>query len=253
MSLDVNPSAPPSAPEPIRLSIGPSPWAFVNRSATAGGATYGFRETAAEDSKLAGLTSIQDAQGATLLILNFQCYARILDDGTILLWREAGEKESKRIVFDSFPLSSLQSVSDPLATAAELREKKLGIAPLPASQHWEFSPRLEPRVHTFSLPHNWSRFEETLVLADHAESNGYDKMARSIFAFDWRKEQVEVLPQDWFNDGKYDFGYQWITRVARRTDGSIVGDGIRLGRFELDDTCRQVKKWLTQDPFYMIQ
>ena len=64
--------------------------------------------------------------------------------------------------------------------------------------------------------------------------------------------QVEVFPQDWFNDGSYDFGYQWITRVNRRVDGSIAGDGIRLGTFELDATNRMIKRWLTSDPFYRI-
>ena len=91
------------------------------------------------------------------------------------------------------------------------------------------------------------------MLADYAGPSGADKMARAIFAFDWLKSQVEVIPQDWFNTGNYDFGYQWISRVARCSDGSIVGDGIRLGRFELDETNRRIKKWLIQDPFYMIQ
>ena len=31
-------------------------------------------------------------------------------------------------------------------------------------------------MHSLSLPHDWSRFEETLVLADHGDANGYDKM-----------------------------------------------------------------------------
>jgi len=237
----------------LRFPIGPSPWAFTNLSTTAGGAKYRFKETAEGDGELAGLTSLLDAKGATLLIFDFQCYARILDDGTIFLWREAGEKELKRIIFDCFSISSLRSVSNPLATATELREKKLGIAPLPTSQHWEFSSRVEPGVHQLSIPHDWSRFDETLVLADFAESNYFDMMARAIFAFDWRKRQVEIIPQDWFNNGNYDFGYQWIARVARRTDGSIVGEGIRLGSFELDETHRQVKKWLTQDPFHRLQ
>lgn len=247
------PPAQPSELQPLRLSIGPSPWAFVNRSTKAGGLAYRFRGTAPDDGKLAGLTSLQDAEGNTLLILDFQCYARILDDGTILLWRETGEKESKRIVFDSFPLSSLQRIADPLAAAAQLRESKLGVAPLPSSQHWEFMPRLDAGVHQLSPPHDWSGFEETLVLADHADSNGYDKMSRAIFAFDWRTRQVEVLPQDWFNNGNYDFGYQWVTRVARRSDGSIVGEGIRLGTFELDSTNRNIKMWTRENPFHMIQ
>ena len=40
--------------------------------------------------------------------------------------------------------------------------------------------------------------------------------------------------------------------MARQSDGKIVGDGIRLGSFELDDSNRQVKKWISKNPFHMI-
>lgn len=91
-----------------------------------------------------------------------------------------------------------------------------------------------------------------ITLANHANTDNPNKITCAIFVFDWKKRQVQVLPQDWFNQGNYDFGYQWITRVARRIDGSIIGDGIRLGIFELDSTNRQVNKWLEENPFYMI-
>jgi len=162
-----------SDPQPLRLSIGPSPWAFRDRSTVVGGVSYRFRETAPGDGKLAGMTSLQDSSGATLLVLDFHCYARILDDGTALLWRESGETAERRIVFDCFRFSSLERVPEPLTTAAEIRERKLGVAPLQSSEHWEFSPRLEAGVHPLSLPHDWSRFEETLVLADHGDANGH--------------------------------------------------------------------------------
>jgi hypothetical protein len=60
-----------------------------------------------------------------------------------------------------------------------------------------------------------------------------------------------VLPQKWFNGGKYDFGYQWITRVQRdpRT-GQIVGEGIRLGNFLLDRSGTEIQEWLHEDIFY---
>ncbi len=236
-------------PQVLRMAVGPSPWAFANRSIKVAGVSYRFREFAPGDKKLSGLISIQDSKGRVLLILDFYCYARILEDGTTLLWRESGN-----IIFDCFLLSSLQPIADPFATAVSMREKKLGWAPLPASQHWEISPHLQAGSQfPLGIPHDWSHFEETLVLANHADSNGFDRMARAILVFDWLKRQVEVFPQDWFNNGSYDFGYQWITRVARRSDGKIVGDGIRLGSFELDASNRQIEKWTAQNPFYMLK
>jgi len=240
-------------PQAVSVAIGPSPWAFHNHSVVVGGSTYNFRYTPPGESELAGMSSIQDGDGTPLLILDFYCYARVLNTGAVLLWRESRTKDDRLIVFDCFDLSSLQPVCDPRATGAEMRARGTGAAPLPSSEHWEFSPHLEGGVHSFSLPYDWSRFGETLVLADYGDANGGGGMARAIFAFDWVKRQVEVFPQDWFNTGDYDFGYQWITRVARRTDGTIVGDGIRLGCFELDETNRRVKEWSVTDHFYMIQ
>jgi hypothetical protein len=58
---------------------------------------------------------------------------------------------------------------------------------------------------------------------------------------------LTVAPQDWFNKGDFDRGYQWPTRVARDPhSGAIVGDGIRIGTFILDGTHRNVVKWLDQ-------
>ncbi len=239
-------------PRPLRVPLGPSPWAFRNRSAASGGITYHFVETAPGDSELGGMTSLVDPRGATLLVLNFYCYLRLLADGSALLWRESGDQAQRRVVFDCFRLASLVPVPDPVSLAAVLHEKELGVAPLADSEHWELSPYLDAGVHPLAVPYDWSRFEETLVLADHADTTGQSKMARAILACDWCRRQVEVFPQDWFNTADYDFGYQWITRVARRSDGCIVGDGIRLGSFKLDQTNRQVKRWLESNPIDTI-
>jgi hypothetical protein len=42
----------------------------------------------------------------------------------------------------------------------------------------------------------------------------------------------------------FDFGYQWITRAVRDKDNNnIPGQGIRIDKFELDETGRQRKHW----------
>ena len=50
--------------------------------------------------------------------------------------------------------------------------------------------------------------------------------------------------QHWFNGENFDLGYQWITKVA--TDpvtGLIVGAGMRLPQFELDESNSSVRRW----------
>ena len=54
---------------------------------------------------------------------------------------------------------------------------------------------------------------------------------------------IRLYPQDSFNDGQEDLGYQWVTRVAREPrTGRIWGDGIRINPFILDDTLRKLAR-----------
>jgi len=115
---------------------------------------------------------------------------------------------------------------------------------------------LQPGKHDLNeVPPLFADVGEILVLADYCPdgkpSNNFDHMCRAIFAFGFSENEVEVVPQDWFNNGAYDFGYQWITRVARDPETRrILGEGIRLGFFRLDATFRSVEEWLVNDPFY---
>ena len=55
--------------------------------------------------------------------------------------------------------------------------------------------------------------------------------------------EILCFPQDWFNKGDYDFGYQWITRVIRDPATKLIhGQGIRLSNFVLDETNRFQKR-----------
>jgi hypothetical protein len=50
-----------------------------------------------------------------------------------------------------------------------------------------------------------------------------------------RSGKVEVWPLDWWNNGDFDFGYEWITHVARDpATKNIVGAGVRIYPFMMD-------------------
>lgn len=231
-----------------QFPFGPSPWAFVNQTVYAAGSLFRFEETTFDKNGSSGLIYLQSTiTGAILLILDFYCYLRILDDGTALLWH----KTESGIAFDCFSLLSLEPLANPIEITKVMREAKLNYSPLSISEHWEISRHLSAeKQYSLDCPYDWSNFGELLVLADLLNSSGLDRMDQAILAFDWLNKKVEAFPQDWFNQSDYDFGYQWITRVARRSDGLIIGDGIRLGIFELDETNRRIKKWLVSDHFY---
>ena len=55
-----------------------------------------------------------------------------------------------------------------------------------------------------------------------------------------RECTVQLYGQDWFNGGGLDYGYQWVTRVARDPKtGKVRGEGIRISPFVLDTSLRQ--------------
>ena len=236
-------------PSVLRAAIGPSPWAFYNHSVKINNDIFLFKDLFPGDKSYSGLIALYNSKNEILLVQDFYNYARILDDGTTLLWRAAGD-----ISFDCCNITNLCPINNPKEIAQTMREKKISISPIPNSENWTIFPYLQIGVrHRINNNYKWERFEETLVLANYEISTDQKKMSRAILVFNWIDREVEVFPQEWFNNGNYDFGYQWITRVARRSDGKIVGDGIRLGSFELDNTNRNIEKWNIQNPFYMIK
>lgn len=254
------PLPPPSKPtptvsddSPIRLAVGPSPWAWRDRSHITGGSRYRFRELSPEPN-LAGITKVINDNEEILLLLDFQIYARFLDDGRMLMWWEESSDGHRQIAFTQVRLSDLPSISAPTDAAKAMREKKSMVSGVPYGSILRFNSLLDAGRHEIDSPSSWADFEETLVLGEHANGgNGYDSMHRAVFVFNWLKRSVTVLPQDWFNSGSYDFGYQWIARIARTKSGKLIGEGIRLGTFELDDEGRNVKRWFTQNPFHAIE
>jgi len=230
-------------PQVLRLPIGPSPWDCYDRSLVFRETTYHFRQPIDHQGRrMALMTSLHDSNGATLLILNDHCRMKILDDGTVLLWRP--RRWDRPIRFECFHFSSLRRIDDAATTAREVRKEKLDVSPLAISEHWEFSTSLEAGVHSLTIPYDWSRFEETLAVASNRPRIRPGKDANAIFAFDWHKRQVDVFPQDWYDEVGYDTLHEGIFAIARRTDGSIIGDVNRNESFELDETNRRVKQWL---------
>jgi len=79
---------------------------------------------------------------------------------------------------------------------------------------------------------------ELLLIADGPPAREDDLSApvTSIYAWHPATGKIQVLPQEWLTEAEYDTGYQWITRVVRDPQtGHIIGDGVRLFQFELDN------------------
>ncbi len=108
-------------------------------------------------------------------------------------------------------------------------------------------------THPIELPPAFAPIDEILALvrstapaalADAKESRVHLRVW-SIRPSGSGAATVDVIPQDWFNEGDFDFDYEWVTRIARDPEtGRLTGDGIRLGAFALDASGRKVTRWL---------
>jgi hypothetical protein len=87
---------------------------------------------------------------------------------------------------------------------------------------------------THQFPDAMRSIKEVLVLGSvvaHGPRN------QSIWVVKPSENMINVLPMDWWNDGDYDYGYEWVTKLARDPKtGNIVGEGIRILPFLLDES-----------------
>lgn len=240
---------------------GPSPW-YLDHPASqlrdSGGPLHWRR--AGEHAPRAGKTLLVASRSdAVLAVADFYCYVRPLGDHRFLVWRteEVGEgpslQRSVRLsVFDADRLTPLADLDEVYATLGRHRRFHAASGELATCT---LSAALSDDAHEVALPSELAEAGELLLLvdstADGRRENHFDKMYLGLWILDAARGTLDVIPQDWFNGGPYDFGYQWVTRVARDPgDGSIAGEGIRLGLFRLDASHRGIKEWLYEYPFY---
>lgn len=240
---------------------GPSPWYLLKSSAIRTTRGQFHWEGCAEDKDLCELTRLVSPSRDTVLLLGFYFYVKALGDGKILVWHEKtttcrdimGGAEIAFYMLDLYQLCGFKDFRKAATRLTEQKQKILFENGL--ITEFTFLNSVDEGIYPLDLPEEFARLNEVLVLADYRprkeEDNPCDKMHRAIFAFNFQDAQAEVIPQDWFNNGNYDFGYQWITRVIRHPGSNrIIGEGIRLGIFVLDETGKQIDTWLQQDPGY---
>jgi hypothetical protein len=233
----------------IRPAFGPTPFGIEIGKFTITDIEFVIRVVSKTDPDIRGVLTISTPKRQSLVILNYYSYFQIMKNGDLLLWKADNE-----ISFSSINLLKMDVIPNPEEVANELKLSKEGFSFLGNSENWKILSELDPnKSHKLDLPFDWSKYEETLVLANYKKSVNWENISRGIYSFDWKKNKLQIYAQDWYNKGKYDFDYQWIARVYKRKDGAIIGDGIRIGRFQLDWTKKHIWKWISQDRFYYLQ
>jgi hypothetical protein len=236
-------------PEWLSNAPGPSPW-YLNAPASRVRTPEGDWTWAHHKDQFGGISTLVSPSGEVVLILDFYCYAMPLPDGQLLIWhefRKENDSYSQSVIFALLSLPDLVPLEDFESAAAAVRKDKSGFFfKGGAPRTYKMSTVLEEGMHPITPPQAFNGLPEILVLANFGTvADSPHEAHRAIFVYEFARGRVTVLPQVWFNRGGYDFGYQWITRVAReKGTGRIIGDGIRISRFRLDESGTQRDKSL---------
>ncbi|MHC4212987.1 MAG: hypothetical protein ACYSWP_06375 [Planctomycetota bacterium] len=228
----------------VILSVpGPSPWYLLSSSSPKVKNCNGELNCVELENGYVGLNT---PDGSTVAVFGFYCYVLPLPNYHFVVWYEKNNFVKFHII-DTAKLKPVNNISEQLRCMKDKQESFLAsdgeIGSLNIPNH------LSEGTHTVCFPGALETVKELLVLY---HNNIYpEKTDLCLMIAKPKNGSVEIIPQDWFNKGEYDFGYQWPTRVARDQDtNKIYGEGVRLGRFVLDDSGRNIEKWLKKDSFY---
>jgi hypothetical protein len=104
----------------------------------------------------------------------------------------------------------------------------------------ELSTTTIDKPMAYSFPKPIAYLNEILVPCHSSaigEHNYYDKANLALLIIQPSKSRYQIFPQDWFNNGAFDFMYQGITNFERNLKtGKIHGEGSRIPPFILDST-----------------
>jgi hypothetical protein len=176
-----------------------------------------------------------------------------LDEGWMLLWSRRHAPDQLAAI--SVPIVVLLLNLDHLRQLQDL-DQWSAEEPAPITPHFSTAPEFCATAeisaaytagkHHLSLPAAFTHVPEFFIVTDNPTLPKVQETASScVYAVDPAKQSIEVLPQDWFNEGKLDYGYQWITCVTRdATTRRLLVSGVRIDNFILDETGRRVEQRL---------
>lgn len=240
---------------------GPSPWYLLSAKPKLSSkyGTLSWQE-AGKKERMIGKVVLKTQRHEPLAIFDFYCYVLNLSRNHFLVWYW-NEDQLMKIKIPSVEImiintDKLKKLNDVQKACDEMKKnnKKIHFSPEAIKRSISIPGNLKFGVNKITIPDEFKEINELLILGESTlikrkPFHDYNNIA--IYALRPKMNNVEIIPQDWFNYGNYDFGYQWITRVARDPlTHTIFGEGIRLGQFVLDSTGRKLRLWITKNPFY---
>jgi len=235
----------------LRATPGPSPWYLHGRVPiieTRFGATSW--ESAGDGPITSGKTILHAEKKKNLAAFDFYYWISSFDKKFLLAWNQPyqfGEKQSTPPVTVRLYDPNLFSPFDSVEEVCERMkaEKRTVFHQGGEILSFEIPTGITSEVRPLPFPEPISKIEELLIPC-HSSGIFYDGTGnQNLGLLIARPSQgnFEIIPQDWFNTGNLDFGYQWVTQFARHPrTGKIIGGGIRLSYFVLSDSFREVEQ-----------
>ncbi len=227
----------------LHRATGPSPWFWETFPTVIANSRQKFVwQHHGSEGQLAHLVTLSLAQepDRPRLALNTYCTPFLIPGGKLGIWCPE-PRELRLLCFDpdqlaSFPIEEIvgwfKQSNDKVYSATE---------PL---DEMAVSTRMSAGTHSLEVPEVFRSVDELLAIASRPAITK-DDPACSIFALYLQAGLVEVMPQTWFTANAYDVGRQWITRLARDPETHrVLGDGARMGSFELTVTGDEVLEWI---------
>jgi hypothetical protein len=235
-----------SKEELIAKAIAPAPWYWESFPSIIGemGNKYTWRFHNSNCGKLGFTYLCQDKQDSVCkMVLN--TYTRVFSVPPYYLgvWY----KKDGMYIIDVFNPEELQDFNIGEVTEESLFSKKNYFTQGQPIETTSFQ-RITEGPQSIKYSSLLEGIDEILIVDSFFSIDKQDNSEEAIYAiFELhpKDDSLRVIPQSWFNSEDFDIGYEWITRVIRvpGTD-RIIGDGIRIGAFELTENGQKFNIWL---------
>jgi len=238
----------------ISLAPGPSPWYLLEEQPKLL-SKYGTLKWQ-EVENHAGFVILTTPFEETLAIFNNHCYIQDMSGSRFLNWHEPKihkfNDPKHAVILHILDADKLADITNVGEMCEEMNKNAINI-------HFNnnalvdifYIPQgLKVGTNEIDIPNEFKEINELLILAllkpiKWGKTAADTIMNMVIYDVKPKENIIEVIPQDWFNNGPYDFAWQAPWRVARDPKtGKIFGNGTRIGNFILDKTGRNVETWV---------
>jgi len=231
----------------IHSATGPAPWYWETFPRPTGASGKGYEWLYhGKDGDLAYLVTLHlpGEKNSPRLALNTYCRPFRITGDSFGIWCPEG-RNLRFVVFDPDSLKAFDFIE--IAGWFKNSGERIYAATAPITE-FTVPITLAEGTHAFTFPEELQSVEE-LLIATALPSTAADEPSLAIFVLYPQAGLLEVLLQRWFTPRQFELGQQWISRVVRDPESHrIVGEGVRIGTFELTDDGKDVRRWIQKEP-----